>query len=83
MYGDFEVETCGVGAGTVHRFRMSLGRRTTDDRVRVGEPIPGRMLIESDPPASHARGLQVRGVGLPIDEAATHTTTRSCAIWPD
>ena len=49
QFSDFEIETGGVGAGTVHRFRMTLGGRTTDYRVRVGEPIPGRMLIESDP----------------------------------
>jgi uncharacterized protein YndB with AHSA1/START domain len=44
-----EIETGGVGAGTVHRFRMRLGGRTTEYRVRVGEPQPGRVLIESDP----------------------------------
>ena len=49
QFSDLEIETGGVGAGTVHRFRMTLGGRTTDYRVRVGEPIPGRMLIESDP----------------------------------
>jgi uncharacterized protein YndB with AHSA1/START domain len=48
-FSDLEVETGGVGAGTVHRFRMTLGGRTTDYRVRVGEPQPGRVLIESDP----------------------------------
>ena len=37
------------GAGTVHRFRMTLGGRTTQHRVRVGEPQPGHVLIESDP----------------------------------
>ena len=49
QFSDFEVETGGVGAGTVHRFRMTLGGRTSDYRVRVGEPQPGRVLIESDP----------------------------------
>ena len=49
QFSDLEIETGGVGAGTVHRFRMTLGGRTTDYRVRVGEPLPGRMLIESDP----------------------------------
>jgi hypothetical protein len=49
QFSDLEIETGGVGAGTVHRFRMTLGGRTTDYRVRVGEPMPGRMLIESDP----------------------------------
>ena len=49
QFGDFQVETGGVGAGTVHRFTMTLAGRTTTYRVRVGEPHPGRMLIESDP----------------------------------
>jgi hypothetical protein len=49
QFSDLEIETGGVGAGTVHRFRMTLGGRTTDYRVRVGEPQPGRVLIESDP----------------------------------
>jgi Polyketide cyclase / dehydrase and lipid transport len=48
QFSDFEIETGGVGAGTVHRFRMTLAGRTTAYRVRVGEPQPGRMLIESD-----------------------------------
>ena len=48
-FSDLEIECGGVGAGTVHRFRMTLGGRTTDYRVRVGEPQPGRVLIESDP----------------------------------
>ena len=48
QFSDFEIEVGGVGAGTVHRFRMTLGGRTSDYRVRVGEPQPGRMLIESD-----------------------------------
>ena len=46
---DLEIECGGVGAGTVHRFRMTLGGRSTQYRVRVGEPQPGRVLIESDP----------------------------------
>lgn len=49
QFSDFEVETGGYGAGTVHRFRMTLGGRTEEYRVRVGEPQPGRVLIESDP----------------------------------
>ena len=49
QFSDLKIETGGVGSGTVHRFRMTLGGRTTDFRVRVGEPRPGRVLIESDP----------------------------------
>jgi uncharacterized protein YndB with AHSA1/START domain len=49
QFSDLEIESGGVGAGTVHRFRMTLGGRTSQYRVRVGEPEPGRVLIESDP----------------------------------
>ena len=48
QFSDFEVESGGVGEGTVHRFRMTLGGRTTGYRVHVTEPEPGRMLVESD-----------------------------------
>jgi hypothetical protein len=47
-FGDLQVEVGGVGAGTIHTFTMTLGGRTAAYRVRVGEPQPGRMLIESD-----------------------------------
>ncbi|HEX7171108.1 MAG TPA: SRPBCC family protein [Candidatus Limnocylindria bacterium] len=49
QFGPLEIETGGIGAGTVHRFSMTLAGRRTDYRVRVGEPEPGRVLIESDP----------------------------------
>src|SRR5688500_18232718 len=49
QFSDFRIETGGIGAGTVHSFSMTLGGRTTEYRVRVGEPEPGRVLIESDP----------------------------------
>jgi hypothetical protein len=49
QFSDLQIETGGVGAGTVHSFNMTLGGRTTGYRVRVGEPEPGRVLIESDP----------------------------------
>ena len=48
QFSDLEIECGGVGAGTVHHFRMTLAGRTSSYRVRVGEPDPGRMLIESD-----------------------------------
>src|SRR5918994_7293199 len=49
QFGDLEVETGGIGAGTVHRFSLTLAGRRTEYRVRVGELEPGRVLIESDP----------------------------------
>lgn len=49
QFSDFTVEAGGIGAGTLHSFKMTLGGRTTEYRVRVGEPEPGRVLIESAP----------------------------------
>ncbi len=47
-FSQFRVEEGGVGAGTVHRFRMTAGGRARDFRMRVQEPEPGRVLTESD-----------------------------------
>jgi uncharacterized protein YndB with AHSA1/START domain len=47
-FSDFRVESGGVGAGTVTRFRMTAGGRTRDYHMKVAEPEPGRVLTESD-----------------------------------
>jgi uncharacterized protein YndB with AHSA1/START domain len=47
-FADFQVETGGVGAGTITRFRMNAGGRSRDYRMQIGEPEPGRILTESD-----------------------------------
>jgi len=47
-FSDFRVESGGVGAGTVTRFKMTAGGRTREYRMKVAEPEPGRVLTESD-----------------------------------
>lgn len=47
-FSDFQVESGGVGAGTVARYKMTAGGRTREYRMRVAEPEPGRVLTESD-----------------------------------
>ncbi len=47
-FSDYQVEQGGVGAGTVVRFRMTVGRRSRVYRQQVAEPEPGRVLTESD-----------------------------------
>jgi uncharacterized protein YndB with AHSA1/START domain len=47
-FSEFRLEEGGVGAGTVHSFRMTAGGRTRTFRMRVEEPDPGRVLTESD-----------------------------------
>jgi Polyketide cyclase / dehydrase and lipid transport len=47
-FSDFEVESGGVGAGTITRFKLTAGGRTRQLRTEVTEPEPGRVLTESD-----------------------------------
>ena len=45
---DLEVESGGVGAGTVIRFSMRVMGRTRHFRATITEPEPGRVLRETD-----------------------------------
>ena len=47
-FSDFQVESGGVGTGSVTRFKVTAGGRTRDYRMTVDEPEPGRVLRESD-----------------------------------
>lgn len=47
-FTDFQVESGGVGAGTVTSFTLNAGGRQRNYRMRVDEPEPGRVLTESD-----------------------------------
>lgn len=47
-FSDFRVESGGIGAGTVTRFKMTAGGRTREYQMKVAEPEPGRVLTESD-----------------------------------
>jgi hypothetical protein len=47
-FSDFQVESGGVGAGTVTHFKITAGGRTREYRMQVAEPEPGRVLTESD-----------------------------------
>lgn len=51
-FSDFQVESGGVGAGTVIRFKLTAGGRTRSFRHTVAEPEPGRVLTESDSESS-------------------------------
>src|SRR5512139_3319670 len=43
-----EVEEGGVGAGTVIRFQMRLMGRLQSFHSRIREPVPGKVLAETD-----------------------------------
>jgi uncharacterized protein YndB with AHSA1/START domain len=47
-FSDFTVESGGVGAGTVTRFKTTAGGRTREYQMEVSEPEPGRVLQEND-----------------------------------
>ena len=47
-FSDFHVESGGVGAGSVTRFKVTAGGRTRQYHMTVDEPEPGRVLRESD-----------------------------------
>lgn len=47
-FSDFQVESGGVGEGTITRFTVTAGGRTRQYRMKVAEPEPGRVLTESD-----------------------------------
>jgi hypothetical protein len=47
-FSDLQVETGGVGAGTIFRYALTAGGRTRRYRVQVAEPEPGRVLTEAD-----------------------------------
>src|ERR1700733_7705391 len=47
-FTDFQVESGGVGAGTITRFTVNAGGRSRPYRMQVAEPEPGRVLTESD-----------------------------------
>src|SRR6266851_3275120 len=51
-FSDFQVESGGVGAGTITRFTVRAGGRTRQYRMQVAEPEPGRVLTESDTSSS-------------------------------
>lgn len=47
-FSEFRVESGGMGAGTVTRFKVTAGGRTREYRNVIAEPEPGRTLTESD-----------------------------------
>jgi uncharacterized protein YndB with AHSA1/START domain len=58
-FSDFEVLEGGVGAGTLHRFKVKAGGRTRELVMRVDEPDPGRVITESDQASSMVTAFTV------------------------
>lgn len=47
-FANYILEEGGIGAGTVVRFDLKAGGRTTHHRSRIDEPVPGHVLTETD-----------------------------------
>ncbi len=60
---DFEVVEGGVGAGTVHRFKVTAGGRVREYLMRVSEPEPGRVITETDQNSSLVTSFTVTSDG--------------------
>jgi len=73
-FTDFEVESGGVGAGTVTRFKLNAGGRAREYRMQVAEPDPGRVLTESDTDSSLVTTFTV-------DPAGDRSTVRISTTW--
>ena len=62
-FSDFRVESGGVGAGTILRYKLSAGGRTREYRTKIAEPEPGRVLTESDTGSSAVTTFTVSSQG--------------------
>ena len=62
-FSDFQVESGGVGAGTVLHYKVTAGGRTREFRTKVAEPEPGRVLTESDTNSSSVTTFTVSPQG--------------------
>jgi uncharacterized membrane protein len=77
-FSDFEVESGGVGDGTVTRFKVTAGGRSREYRMRVTEPEPGRVITESDSNSSLVTTFTV----TPLDGASpARSTVRISTTW--
>ena len=59
----FETVEGGVGAGTVHRFKLEAGGKVRDYLMRVDEPQPGRVITETDQNSSLVTTFTVTPAG--------------------
>lgn len=62
-FSDFEVVEGGVGAGTLHRFKVTAGGRVREYLMRVDEPEPGRVITETDQNSSLVTSFTVTPEG--------------------
>lgn len=76
-FSDFQVESGGVGAGTVTRFTVTAGGRSRQYRMQVSEPEPGRVMSESDSNSS----LVTTWTVAPADGGGGRSQVRISTTW--
>ena len=62
-FSDFQVLEGRVGAGTLHRFKVTAGGRERQYVMRVEEPEPGRVITETDQSSSLVTTFTVTSAG--------------------
>jgi uncharacterized protein YndB with AHSA1/START domain len=72
---DYQVESGGVGEGTVTKFKVEAGGHTRQYHMTVAEPEPGRVLTESDDSSSLVTTTTV----TPQGDASC--MVRICTTW--
>ncbi len=73
-FSDFEVLEGGVGAGTLHRFKVKAGNRVREYVMRVDEPEPGRVISETDQNSSLVTMFTVSPAGADACAVRIETT---------
>src|SRR3954462_1044316 len=79
-FSDFQTLEGGVGAGTVHRFKVAAGPgRSREMTMRVDEPEPGRVITESDVDSSMVTTFTVTPAGAGCAWASRRAGTAQAA----
>jgi hypothetical protein len=73
-FASLHVEQGGQGAGTVFRVKMDVYGAKREYRMTVSEPVPGRVLAETDPDAGVTTIFTVEPVGVGSQSQVTIAT---------
>jgi hypothetical protein len=81
-FSEYDVEQGGIGAGTVITFTITAMGRTRGYRMRISEPEPGRVLVESDTMSSMVTTWTVTPEGADASRVAIETRWEGAAGVP-
>ena len=80
-FGPLTVEEGGVGAGTRIRFEMKVLGKTNVGHATITEPVPGRVLVETDAQAGVVTTFVVERVGAVGSRVTFETEMTSRGGW--